>query len=199
MKGDRLPLSFYLRDDVVQISKELLGKRLVTEIDGERCAGLIVETEAYRSSDDKACHAYNDRRTARTKVMYRRGGHAYVYLCYGLHHLFNVVTGDEGQAQAVLIRAVEPIENVETMLQRRGFRNVRSQLTAGPGVMSKALGITTKFTGINMLSEDSPIWIEYDEPIKDQIIASPRVGIDYAEECALWNWRFRLKNSSWTS
>jgi DNA-3-methyladenine glycosylase len=138
-----LPLSFYVRNDVVQISRELLGKFLVTYINGKITSGMIVETEAYRASDDKACHAYNMRRTARTEVMFAEGGKAYIYLCYGIHHLFNVVTGPKDNAQAVLIRAVEAIDNIPLMMQRRGREKAGPQLTAGPGVLSKALGITT--------------------------------------------------------
>ncbi|MFK8100949.1 MAG: DNA-3-methyladenine glycosylase [Saprospiraceae bacterium] len=197
----RLPRSFFLRNDVVQISKELLGKYLLTNFDGELCAGKIVETEAYRGPDDKACHAYNNRRTERTKIMFEQGGLAYVYLCYGIHHLFNVVTGGIDAPHAVLIRAIEPVENIDKMLARRAFAQVKPQLTAGPGVMSKALGITTQHTGIDLLHPDSPIWIEdRGTTIKEnERIASPRVGVAYAAECALWDWRFRIKGSSWTS
>ena len=197
----RLEKSFYIREDVVSLSQELLGKYLVTRFNGEQTVGRIVETEAYRAPDDKASHAYGNRRTARTEVMFAEGGVAYVYLCYGIHHLFNVVTGPEGEAHAVLVRAIEPIEQTEVMLRRRGMDRVKPQLTAGPGVMSKALGITTAFTGQSLLTDESPIWIEDrgDRLPPEAILASPRVGIDYAEECAAWNWRFRIKNSKWTS
>jgi DNA-3-methyladenine glycosylase len=200
-KGQVLPLSFYIREDVVQISRELLGKFLVTNIDGVLTSGMIVETEAYRASDDKACHAYNNRRTARTEVMFAEGGRAYVYLCYGIHHLFNVVTGPQDHAQAVLIRAVQAADNIPLMLKRRGRKHLNPQLSAGPGVLSKALGITTSLSGHSLLSKQGRIWIE-DRSVPytpDQIIAGPRVGIDYAEECVQWPWRFRIKNSAWTS
>jgi len=197
----RLEKSFYLRDDVVQISKDLLGKYLVTEWDQVRTAGKIVETEAYRGPEDKASHAYGNRFTSRTKVMYEEGGLAYVYLCYGIHHLFNVVTGPKGKPHAVLIRALEPVESLDLMLERRGIKKLQPRLTAGPGSLSKAMGIQTAHSGFSLLEGDSPIWLEdRDEPIvPEQIQASPRVGVDYAEECALWNWRFRIKNSKWTS
>ncbi|MEM1319952.1 MAG: DNA-3-methyladenine glycosylase [Bacteroidota bacterium] len=197
----RLDEAFYTRTDVVRLSKELLGKYIVTEFEGQRTVGRIVETEAYRGPDDKACHAHCNRFTKRTKVMFQRGGHAYIYLCYGIHHLFNVVTALEGMPHAILVRAVEPIENLPLMLERRNFKQIKPQLTAGPGVMSKALGITKAYTGINLTAPDSPIWLEERERVIDdnQIIASPRVGIDYAEECALWDWRFRIKGSKWTS
>lgn len=196
-----LPLSFYVREDVVQISRDLLGKFLVTSFDGALTSGMIVETEAYRASDDKACHAYNNRRTARTEVMFAEGGKAYVYLCYGIHHLFNVVTGPQNNAQAVLIRAIQAVDNVPLMMQRRGRNRLTPQLSAGPGVLSKALGITTTLSGQSLLSSEGKIWIE-DRNVQiqsDQILSGPRVGIDYAEECVHWPWRFRIKNSKWTS
>ncbi len=199
--GKRLSKSFYTREDVVQLSKELLGKVLVTNFDNQLTAGKIVETEAYRAPDDKACHAYQNLHTKRTKIMFEEGGIAYVYLCYGIHHLFNVVTAKKGMAHAILIRAIEPLDNLDLMLIRRGKSKVNRQLTGGPGVMSKALGITTDFTGVTLLSKESPIWIE-DRGFKvsaENIIASPRVGVGYAEECALWDWRFRIKDSKWTS
>lgn len=199
--GQRLAKSFYLQEDVVQISKDLLGKVLVTNFDGQLTAGKIVETEAYRAPDDKACHAYQNLQTKRTSIMFEEGGVAYVYLCYGIHHLFNVVTAKAGMAHAILIRAVEPLDNTELMLERRGRKKINRQLTGGPGVMSKALGITKEWTGVSLLSKDSPIWIE-DRGIEiseDNIIASPRIGVDYAEECALWDWRFRVKDSKFTS
>jgi len=197
----KLPQSFYLREDVVQISKDLLGKYLVTNFDQKITVGKIVETEAYRAPDDKACHAHLNRFTERTKVMFEPGGTAYIYLCYGIHHLFNIVTAPKGMAHAVLIRGVEPVENVNVMLQRRGFENIKYNLTAGPGTLTKALGISKKQNGIDLLAEESPIWIEDrgEVILEKNIIASPRVGIDYAEECALWDWRFRVKDSRWTS
>ena len=132
----KLPKSFYTRTDVVQISKDLLGKHLVTNFDGQRTVGKIVETEAYRAPDDKACHAHLNRFTKRTQVMFEEGGVAYVYLCYGIHHLFNIVTAKEGMAHAILVRGIEPVENVELMMERRGMDKLKTQLTAGPGVLS---------------------------------------------------------------
>ena len=197
----RLPKSFYTRTDVVQISKELLGKYIVTNFDGQKTVGKIVETEAYRAPDDKACHAYNNRKTERTKVMFEEGGVAYVYLCYGIHHLFNVVTGEKEMAHAVLIRGLEPIENIDLMLARRKMKSLKPQLTSGPGVLSKALGIQTEHTNLSLIQKNSLIWIEDRGEIisEKEIIASPRVGVGYAEKCALWDWRFRIKNSKWTS
>ena len=197
----RLNKAFYQRFDVVQVGKDLLGKYLVTEFDNQRTVGMIVETEAYRGPDDKACHAHLNRFTKRTKVMFEAGGIAYVYLCYGIHHLFNIVTANEGEPHAILIRGIEPIEGMETMLARRNKVKVSPNLTAGPGVLSKALGITKQYTGTSLVDKNGSIWIEDRGTIIDQqdIIASPRVGIDYAEECALWDWRFRIEGSKWTS
>ena len=200
-RGEKLKEDFYIREDVLRVSKELLGKYLVTQFENRRTVGKIVETEAYRGQDDKACHAYGNRLTKRTKVMFARGGRAYVYLCYGIHHLFNVVTALENMPHAVLIRALEPVENVELMMKRRGFTKNKPQLTAGPGVLTKALGLSTRHTGLSLIKNDSPVWIEdWGEDVEEkEIIASPRVGVAYAEECAMWPWRFRIKGSKWTS
>ncbi len=196
-----LPKSFYLREDVVQISKDLLGKFIVTQIDGERTSGMITETEAYRGRDDKASHAFNNRRTKRTETMFREGGRAYVYLCYGIHHLFNVVTGIDGVANAVLIRAIEPVDNIALVQKRRKIDKFKPQLTAGPGVMSKALDIKTTLDGTSLLKKEGVIWIEDRGIIIDEndIQACPRIGVDYAEECTSWPWRFYIKNSIWVS
>ncbi|HHM20896.1 MAG TPA: DNA-3-methyladenine glycosylase [Bacteroidetes bacterium] len=196
-----LPRSFYTRTDVLQVSRDLLGKFLVTRFNGKTTAGKIVETEAYRAPDDKACHAWNNRRTPRTEVMFAEGGKAYIYLCYGIHHLFNVVTAPKNTAHAVLIRAIEPADNIELMLKRRKMKNPERRLTAGPGVLSQALGITTRWTGTDLTAPNSPIRIEDrgERVAPENIIASPRVGVDYAEECAAWPWRFRIKESAWTS
>lgn len=197
----RLTHDFYIRNDVVTIAQELLGKYLVSNFDDQIAVGRIVETEAYRGPEDKAAHSYNNRYTERTKIMYMPGGVAYVYLIYGIHHLFNVITGAEGLPHGVLVRGLEPIENIALMLKRRKFQTLKPQLTAGPGVLSKAMGINKTHTGISLTRSDSPIWLEDrgDEIRSDQIIASPRVGVDYAGEHAARPWRFRIANSKWTS
>lgn len=186
---------------MVQVARDLLGKVLVTRIDGQRTSGRITETEAYRGPDDKACHAFNHRRTGRTEIMFHEGGVSYIYLCYGIHHLFNVVTGPRDQAHAVLIRAVEPLENAELMQERRGITEVRPQLTAGPGVMSQALGIRTDFSACPLTDPDSPITLEDDGYRVPQsgIAQSPRIGVAYAEECADWEWRFWIDGNPWVS
>ncbi len=196
-----LPLPFFTRPDPVQVAKDLLGKYLVTRFDGQLTAGKITETEAYWAPDDRASHAYGNRRTGRTEVMFAEGGHAYVYLCYGIHHLFNVVTGPAGLAHAVLIRGIEPSDNVELMLARRGMGKLQPRLTAGPGALTQALGIHTSQSGLSLLDPASPIWLEDrgEVVLEENIIASPRVGVAYAGECAAWLWRFRIKESAWTS
>lgn len=195
----KIPLSFYQRDDVVQISRELLGKYLFTRIDGVVTGGIIVETEAYNGRTDRACHAFGGRRTKRTEVIYHSGGLAYVYLTYGIHHLFNIVTNVEGKADAVLIRAIEPVEGVDVMLDRRGIVKLEKRLTAGPGVLSQALGIDRDHYGVPL--NGNTIWLEDRQvPLSEQQVeARPRVGIAYAEEDALLPWRFSIKNNLWVS
>lgn len=191
----KLPLDFYLRPDVLEVARDLLGKVLVTAFDGQRTAGRITEVEAYRAPDDRACHAWNNRRTPRTQVMFEEGGRAYIYLCYGIHHLFNVVTGPEGMAHAVLIRAIEPLEGTELMLERRRARRLTPQLTGGPGTLSQALGLTTRWTNQSLVRPDSPVWVEdgSDAFSEKKIIATKRIGVEYAGVCADWEWRFLLQ------
>ncbi len=198
---DRLSADFYRRTDPLLVARELLGKLLVTEFDGVRTSGRIVEAEAYRAPDDSACHAYKNRRTPRTEVMFAEGGVAYIYLCYGIHHLFNVVTGEEGMAHAVLIRAVEPVEGVEAMLGRRRFSKIKPELTAGPGSVGMALGLKTSLSGASLLDSKSPVWIEDigSQVVESQIVASPRVGCEFAGESAFWPWRFSEKGNQFVS
>lgn len=195
MSTGKLPRTFYERADVVQISKELIGKYLCTS----DAAGKIVETEAYCGRNDRACHANDGLRTRRTEVMYQRGGTAYVYLCYGIHHLFNVVTNRAGLADAVLIRAVEPVEGIEHMQKRREMHHTKPALTAGPGRLTQALGITTDHTATDLLGND--IWIESrNEKTKGHdILPSKRIGVDYAGSHAARMWRFTLRGSRWVS
>lgn len=192
-------MSFYERDDTKRISKELLGKVLCTRLRGKLTTGMIVETEAYLGVIDKAAHSYGGKRTARTEVMFGSAGRAYVYLCYGIHHLFNVVVNQKGVPEAILVRAVEPIEGISTMLHRRNMSKPENRLTAGPGAMSQALGISTKLNALSLMG--SRAWIE-DRGIKikhGRIQASPRVGVAYAEECAAWPLRFRIRDNPWVS
>jgi DNA-3-methyladenine glycosylase len=185
-----IPSSFYQRNDVLAIAEDLLGKVLFTSIDGVTTGGVILETEAYRAPEDKASHAYNGRRTKRNEVMYGNGGIAYVYLIYGLHTMFNIVTNLEEIPHAILIRAIEPISGLEHMLKRRRKSKQDKTLTNGPGSLARALGITLKQNGTSLKGPE--IWLE-DHQIevpKSQIIKCPRVGIDYAEEFVNHPWRF---------
>lgn len=194
-----LPLSFYQQDDVLDISQQLLGKYLFTSIDDQVTGGMIVETEAYRAPEDRASHAFGLRRTKRNAVMYEAGGICYIYLCYGLHALFNVVTNQHGIPHAILIRALQPLEGIDMMLKRRNKSKIDRSLTGGPGSLSKALGLNLKYNGFSLQGPE--IWIE-DRGVllsKKEITSSPRVGIDYAGEHAALPWRFRIKDSPWTS
>ncbi|MEQ8523641.1 DNA-3-methyladenine glycosylase [Gracilimonas sp.] len=197
--ASKLPRSFYERDDVVQISKELIGKVICTNFDGVLTKGIIAETEAYNGRTDRACHAYPDVRTARTETIYGPPGYAYIYLCYGIHHLFNVVTNKEGLADAILIRAIKPVEGEDVMVQRRGREKLQPVITNGPGKLSQALGITTSNNESDLLGDI--IWIE-DRGIKfeeEEIASSPRIGVDYAGEDAKLPWRFTIRDSKWVS
>ncbi len=192
-RPNTLPSTFYLRDDVVAVSRELLGKVLVSEVDGRRTGVIITETEAYAGVTDKASHAFGDRRTRRTEPLYGPGGTAYVYLCYGIHHLFNVVTGAAGVPHAVLVRAGAVHTGLRDMLERRGKTRPDRTLLAGPGSLAKALGITTTLTGSSLL--DGPIRIEDHglEIDEAHLRVGPRVGIDYAGEDAARPYRFRAE------
>lgn len=186
----KLKPDFYLREDVVQISRELLGKVLCTDIGGQTTMAVITDTEAYAGETDKASHAYGGRRTQRTEPMYGEGGAAYIYLCYGIHHLFNVVTNEADVPHAVLIRAARPGDGLDVMLQRRGKKMQDDSLLGGPGSLAKALGITTEFTGTRL--SNGSIWIEDHDTIvpTSEITVAPRVGVDYAAEDAARPYRF---------
>ncbi len=198
-KYKKLPGSFYLGTDVVKIARSLLGKVIITQFDGVTTAARIVETEAYNGIVDKASHAYNNRRTARTEVMFGKGGVAYVYLCYGIHHLFNVVTNKEGTPHAVLIRAAEPIFGIEAMLWRTGKVIADYTLTKGPGNVSKALGIHTRHTGLSLSGDELIIASDRYKLSTAQIITSQRIGVDYAAEDALLPYRFSVKHNPYVS
>jgi len=196
---EKLPKAFYTRPDVVQIAKDLIGKYLFTNLDGVITGGRIVETEAYSGENDMACHSHSGRRTARTEIMFQEGGVAYVYLIYGIYALFNIITNEAEKADAVLIRAIEPTEGLPEMQLRRNLSKPSFKLTAGPGLLTMALGIKTKHYGTDLTG--GLIWLEdHGEVIpEEQIIASPRVGVAYAGADALLPWRFRLQGNRWTS
>jgi len=186
----KLDSSFYHREDVVQLGRELLGKVLCTDLPGGLTSVVITETEAYAGVDDRASHAYGGRRTRRTEPMYREGGIAYVYLCYGIHHLFNVVTAGRETPHAILIRAGNPVQGAAAMLQRRGKAGVDKTLLAGPGSLAQAMGITTKLSGESLLG--NRIWIENRglSIAESRVRVGPRVGVDYAAEDAALPYRF---------
>lgn len=188
----KLPRSFFEHEDVVELAKKLLGKRIVTKIDGVITSGIITETEAYEGVTDRASHAYGGRLTGRTKTMYESGGVAYVYLCYGIHHLFNFVTNQKGVPHAILLRAIHPEKGIEHMLKRRKKKKVDKTLCAGPGSASQALGITTDMNGI-AIGRDK-IWVEETGIAvhPEEIIAGPRIGVDYAGKDAKLPYRFQI-------
>ena len=194
----KLPVSFYLRSDVVQIAKELLGKLLVTNWGDEKTVGRIVEAEAYAGEIDKASHAYRGK-TPRTSVIFKEGGTAYVYLCYGLHQMFNIVTNKDGMAHAILIRAVEPLDGIDIMLRRTGKKKLDYTLTRGPGNVGKAFGFHTTQCGVSVVSKD--LYIAKDGYLlpNEAIETSPRIGVDYAGEDALLPYRFYVKGNLFVS
>lgn len=195
----KLPESYYLGDDVVSISKDLLGKYLFTCIDGVTTGGYIVETEAYNGVIDKASHAFGNRLTPRTKTMYMQGGIAYVYLCYGIHEMFNIVTSVEGRPKAILIRAIQPTDGIEAMQVRRNMPVLKPTITAGPGSVAKALGISRNINAFSL--QGDTIWLE-DRGLHfpdEQITACPRIGVAYAAEDALLPYRFYVKGNVYVS
>ncbi len=193
-----LPLNYYQREDVVGIARDLLGKVLVTNFDGFRTSGIITETEAYAGAIDRASHAYGNRYTKRTRIMYQPGGYAYVYLCYGIHSLFNIVTGNREMPHAVLIRAIEPLDGVEVMLGRSGKSRMDRRFGIGPGKVSKILGIHYSHTGLPLtagLGRDKNnlmMWLEDHGIIfsRKEVRVTPRIGVDYAGEDAQLPYRF---------
>ncbi len=182
----KLEADFYTQADVVEVARQLMGKVLFTRIGGKFTAGIITEAEAYAGIIDRASHAFGGRRTSRTEVMYMRGGTAYVYLCYGIHHLFNVVTNEVEIPHAVLIRSVTPFEG-ESFMKRR--RNNKADFV-GPGKVSQGLGIEVLHTGLSLLG--NKIWIE-DRGVhllSNQVISTPRIGVEYAGRDAALPYRF---------
>ena len=191
----KLAAEFYRRNDVVVVSRELLGKVLHTRLNGVVTSAIITETEAYAGVGDRASHACGGRRTARTEPMYGPGGRAYVYLCYGIHHLFNIIVGEVNEPLAILVRGGKPVQGVDTILRRRDKEQAGPSLLSGPGCLAQGLGITTSLTGTSLV--DDRIWIE-DQDITvrtEDVIVGPRVGIDYAGEDAGLPYRFRAMNA----
>ncbi len=195
----KLPIQFYKRSDVVLIAKELLGKIIVTNFNGDLTAARIVETEAYIAITDKASHSFNGRRTARNEHMYAAAGTSYVYICYGMHHLFNVVTNKKEVPDAVLIRAAEPLTGIDMMLQRTGKIKLDNSLTKGPGNAAKALGISKISSGLNLLDDDIYIADDGFKVSKNDIGVSGRIGVEGAGDAALLPYRFYIKGNKYVS
>ena len=195
----RLESAFYDRASVVAVARDLLGKVLVTEFEGQRTSGRIVEVEAYNGVVDRASHAFGGRRTRRTEVMYSPGGLAYVYLIYGIHHLFNVVTNRRDVPHAVLVRALEPMEGIPVMLDRMRKPKPDYSLTRGPGNLSRAMGLMTIHSGTSLFGE--LIWIGDDgfRLRRADVGATPRIGVDYAGEDAALLYRFFIKGNPYVS
>jgi len=192
----KLAKSFFIRENVTVIARQLLGKVLVSNINNQITSGMIVEVEAY-SWKERGSHAFKGM-TKRNEVMFNTGGYAYVYLCYGVHEMFNVVTNEKGKADAILIRALEPLFGIETMLNRMNT-NSPIRITSGPGKLARAMAIDRKLNGEDLMM--NKIWIE-DQGIKierSEIVSSARIGIDYAGEDALLPWRFTIKGNKWMS
>jgi DNA-3-methyladenine glycosylase len=194
----KLSRKFYTRTDTLEIAKDLLGKILVVPTEtGERVSGIIVETEAYLGAEDKAAHSYNNRRTKRTETMFSIGGTVYIFFIYGMYFQFNIVAGEIDTPQAILIRAVEPLENIEIMRDRRG-KMADKNLTSGPGKLCIALGIDRRFNNADLTKNE--IWLEEGEKFSTENIAcGKRIGIDYAEEYAEKPWRFWVKDNPFVS
>jgi DNA-3-methyladenine glycosylase len=191
--------SFYNRPGVVPVAKALLGKVLVTVFDGQRTSGRIVEVEAYNGVVDRASHAYSGRRTKRTEVMFGPAGVAYVYLIYGIHHLFNVVTNKRETPHAVLVRALDPLEGIPVMLERTGKVRLDHTLTRGPGNLSRALGLHVSDTGTSLLGDRIFIADDGFRVGRGKMGVSPRIGVDYAGEDAALPYRFFIKNNPFVS
>ena len=186
----KLPQVFYQRADVMKISRELLGIRLCTNFNGKLTSGIISETEAYAGVTDRASHAFGGKRTKRTEIMFAEGGRAYVYLCYGIHHLFNIVTNKKGIPHAILIRGIIPENGIETMMKRRNMAVGKKNFSSGPGTVSQALGIHFKHSGEELSS--NKIWLEETGIIvpEKEIQVGPRIGVDYAGKDAKLPYRF---------
>lgn len=198
----KLSRRFYLREDNIQIARDLLGKILVVPTDdGARVSGMIVECEAYMGQTDRAAHSYGGRRTARNEITYGAGGFAYIFFIYGMYYQLNVVTDGIDTPHVVLIRALEPVEGIEVMRARRNVKGrvvPDKNLTSGPGKLTIAMGIDKSFNGEDLLGDR--MWIEEGRKFKDaEIAVGKRIGIDYAGEDAEKPWRFWVKGNPYVS
>lgn len=195
----KVPLSFYNRRDVVKIAKELLGKIIVTCFDGEITSGRVVETEAYAGIVDKASHSFGGKRTARNEHMYSAAGTAYIYICYGMHQMMNIVTNEKEIPDAVLIRAIEPLEGIDVMLKRTGKKTLDKTLTRGPGNVGKALGIFKHHSGLYLLDDEIYLLDDSKKITDEEIGISKRIGVESAGEDALLPYRFFVKGNQYVS
>ena len=195
----KVPLSFYERKDVVKIARELLGKIVVTRFDGQITSGKIVETEAYVGLTDKASHSFAGKRTSRNEHMYSAAGTAYIYICYGMHQMLNVVTNEKEIPDAVLIRAIEPIKGIEIMQQRTGKTANDKTITRGPGNVGKALGIFKHHSGLFLLDEEIYLLDDGKKIAAEAIGVSKRIGVESAGADALRPYRFYLKGNPYVS
>jgi DNA-3-methyladenine glycosylase len=195
----RLAKEFF-NQNAVALARDLIGKGLVREIDGDKIVVRIVETEAYVGPEDKGCHAYNNKRTKRTETMFQLGGQAYIYLIYGMYHCLNVVAADEGKPEAVLIRAVEPISGLKYIQQNRIIKSKKiPDLTNGPGKLCQALKIDKSLNGYDLVLGEALYIIDFEEQIKHSIACGPRINIDYAEEYKEVPWRFFIEGHPYVS
>jgi DNA-3-methyladenine glycosylase len=205
MKYQRITNPEFYRADTIHVAKNILGKILVYESQEGVCAGIIVETEAYCGIHDQACHSYGWRRTRRNDTMYRQGGTLYVYMIYGLYFCVNIVTKKINEPEAVLIRAIQPIEGIDIMkkrrLQKSNIKNHPSDLNwlcNGPGKLAQAMGINTDQNGINLLL--GPVYLAYPESSTTiKIVQKPRIGIDYAKNAKEYPWRFYIQDNPFVS
>ncbi len=191
-----LPRGFYLRE-ATEVAPALLGKLLVRRTGAGVSAGVIVETEAYIGSRDKGAHSYPNKRTERTEVQFGPGGYAYVYTIYGMHTCFNVVVNVPQEPEVVLVRALRPVEGLELMAKRRGTTDP-AELCSGPAKLCQAMDITRAQYGCDLLGGE--LYIRDFEPVPPQeILVSPRINIDYAQECRDYPWRYFIKGEPWVS
>ena len=196
INNKKLDRKFYQRGEVEEIARDLIGKHLFTQINNKKTGGIIVETEAYCGATDRASHAYPNKFTERTSIMFEPGGLVYVYLCYGIHKLFNIVTNQAGRADAILVRAIEPKFGIDTMGERRNIPEGSISLTSGPGKLTQALGIELSHYGLPL--DGNIIWVE-DNGLDVEIRTSKRIGVDYAGKDALLLWRFFARDNPWLS
>ena len=195
----KLPKSFYLREDVLKIAEELLGKIVVSNFNGITTSGRIVECEAYDGIIDRASHAFAGKRTTRNETMYAEAGTAYVYICYGIHHLFNVITNKKEVPHAILIRALDPLAGVVKMLKRRKKKSFGNTLTKGPGSLSVAMGISIKHDKFSLFSDQ--LYLEDDgfAVPKEKVGISVRIGVESAGIAAGYPYRFFVKGNPFVS